>query len=121
MSFIKKIVGSALEISTKVLFSLDKYQIKIWVENPVSAIQHIGKAFLKCFLPVTKLVILHTVIVLHYIHHIKWHDWLEGEGCQNAKKTIYYKSSLVAYFVQMCSFISIYNGVYTVCSYDTPQ
>ena len=31
----KKIVGSTLELSAKVFFSLDKYQLKIWVENSV--------------------------------------------------------------------------------------
>ena len=30
-----------------------------------------------------------------------------------------YKSSLVTYFVQTCSLISIHNGMYTVCSNDT--
>ena len=34
----KKIEGSTLELSTKVFFSMDKYQLKIWV---VFAIQHI--------------------------------------------------------------------------------
>ena len=38
----KKIVGSTLELSSKVFFSLDKYQLKIWIENTVFAIQHIG-------------------------------------------------------------------------------
>ena len=42
-----------------------------------------------------------------------------GECCQNALK-LYYKSLLVANFVQTCSLISIYN-MYTVCSYDTPR
>ena len=37
----KKIVGSTLNLSTKVVFSLGKYQSKIWVENSVFAIQHI--------------------------------------------------------------------------------
>ena len=37
----KKIVGSTLDLSTKAVFSLDKYQLKIWVENSVFAIQHI--------------------------------------------------------------------------------
>ena len=35
---IKKIVGSTLELSDKVFFSLDKYLLKIWVENSVFAI-----------------------------------------------------------------------------------
>ena len=37
----KKIVVSTLDLSTKAVFSLDKYQLKIWVENSVFAIQHI--------------------------------------------------------------------------------
>ena len=36
-------------------------------------------------------------------------------------KTNYYRSLLVTIFVQTCSLISIYNGMYTVCSYDIPQ
>ena len=49
----KKIVGSTLELSSKVFFSLDKYQLKIWIENTVFAIQHIGnrKSLLKWFPP----------------------------------------------------------------------
>ena len=37
----RKIVGSTLDLSTKAVFSLDKYQLEIWVENSVFAIQHI--------------------------------------------------------------------------------
>ena len=37
----KKIVGSTPELSAKVFLSLDKYQLKIRVENSVFAIQHI--------------------------------------------------------------------------------
>ena len=37
----KKIVGSTLDLYTKAVFSLDKYQLKIWVENSAFAIQHI--------------------------------------------------------------------------------
>ena len=76
----KKIVGSTLKLSTKAFFSLDKYQFKIWVENTVFAIQHIGnrKSFTEVLPPpppppppVTKLFLLHTVVVLHFTHHIK--------------------------------------------------
>ena len=45
---------------------------QIWVENSVSAIQHIGnrKKFLSEVLPpLIKLIFLHTVVVLHYTHH----------------------------------------------------
>ena len=39
----EKIVGSALQLSAKRLFSLDKNRLKkIWGENSVFAIQHIG-------------------------------------------------------------------------------
>ena len=37
----KKIVGSTLDLSTKVVFSLDKYQLKNMSWNSVFAIQHI--------------------------------------------------------------------------------
>ena len=37
----KKIVGSTLDLITKAVFSMDKYQLKIWVENSVFATQHI--------------------------------------------------------------------------------
>ena len=36
----KEIEGSTLDLSTKAVFSLDKYQLEIWVENSVCAIQH---------------------------------------------------------------------------------
>ena len=44
-----------------------------------------------------------------------------GEDCHNTKKTIYYTSTFVANFAQTCSLISIYNGMYTLYSYYTPQ
>ena len=36
----------------------------------------------------TKLILLHAVVVLHYTQHKKnWHDWSgDGGGCQNAQK-----------------------------------
>ena len=37
----KKIVGSTLGLSAKKFFSLDKFLLKIWVENLVFAIQHL--------------------------------------------------------------------------------
>ena len=75
----KKIVGSTLDLYTKAVFSLDKYQLKIWVENSAFAIQHIEnrKRFTEVPSPppppppVTKLILLHTVVVLHFTHHIK--------------------------------------------------
>ena len=71
----KKIVGSTLDLSTKVVFSLDKYQLKNMSWNSVFAIQHIEnrKSFTEVLPPpppVTKLILLHTVVVLHFTHHI---------------------------------------------------
>ena len=41
-----------------------------------------------------------------------------GKAVKMLKKNyIYYKSALVTNFVQTCSLISIYKGMYTVCSY----
>ena len=44
-----------------------------------------------------------------------------GGGAVKIIKTNYYKSSLVTNFAQFRSLIPIYKGMYTVCSYDTPQ
>ena len=35
-----KAVSSALKLSTKLCFSLDRYELEIWVENIVLAIEH---------------------------------------------------------------------------------
>ena len=50
----KKIVGSALELSAKGLFSVDKYrlEVKICIENSVFANQHKGN--INIFLELTK-------------------------------------------------------------------
>ena len=93
----KKMVGSTLELSSKVFFSFDKYQLKIWVENTAFAIQHIGnrKSFTEAPpppptppLPVTKLFLLHTIVVLLFTLHIKLALLVKGgeECCQNAQK-----------------------------------
>ena len=70
----EKIVGSTLELSAKVFFSLDKYQLKIWVENTGFAIQYIGnnKSFTKVPPPPPDQPIpFTTVAVLHFTHNIK--------------------------------------------------
>ena len=76
---------------------------------------------LAVFPPLIKLILLHTVVVLHYTHHIKWHALSKGERLSKFSKTSYCKSSLVSSFVQTCCVISFYSDMYTVCSYDTPQ
>ena len=71
---IKKIVGSTLELSAKSFSHWTSTYLKIWVENPVFAIQHIEnrKSFTEVLsAPVTKLILLHTVVVLHFSHHMK--------------------------------------------------
>ena len=82
----KKIVILTLELHVyaHVFFALDKYLLKIWVENTVFAIQHKGnrRSFTEVLPPPPrdKLILLHTVVVLHLTHHIKWHDWSRGGG-----------------------------------------
>ena len=82
-----------------------------FVLKSVFAIQHIENT--KCFTEVpppssvTKLILLHAVVVLHFTHHIKWHDWSRGGGggggdVVKCSKTIYYKSLLETTFVQTC-------------------
>ena len=48
---------------------------------------------------------------------------LIGQRRKNVKrlKIIYYNRSLVSNFIQTFSSLSIYNGMYTVCSFKTPQ
>ena len=80
----KQIIYSALQLSAKVLFSLGKYRLKIWVENfenYVFAIQGIGnreKFYYIAFPTVTKLIPLHTVVVLHF--HTSYKNSMNGQG-----------------------------------------
>ena len=107
----KKIVISTLELYAQVFFALDKYPLKIWVENTVFAIQHIGnrKSFTEVLSPsVTKLILLHTVVVLHLTHHKKNGMFGHGGGgggggtMSKCSKTISYKNLFGTYFVQTC-------------------
>ena len=57
----------------------------------------------------TKLILLHTVVVLHFIHHIKTAYLVTGGGgggggerCQNAQKHFIIKNLLENYFVKAC-------------------
>ena len=81
-----KLIDSAFELSTKVFFSFEKYRLKLWVEsfeNYGFAIQSIGnrkkKFYWSAFPTVTKLIPLHTVVVLHSAHQIKI-EWLVRGG-----------------------------------------
>ena len=78
----KKKVGSTLDLSTKAIFSSEKYQLKNMGWNSVFAIQHKEnrkKFYWSAFPPVTKLILLHTIVVLHFTHHIKT-AWLVTGG-----------------------------------------
>ena len=69
--------------------SRKKVQIKIFgVKNIFSAINLNGnlKVFFKCVPPGTKKILLHTVEVLHYRHHIKMACLVPGEGRGEAVK-----------------------------------
>ena len=49
----------------------------------------------------TKLILLHTVVVLHFTHHIKTACLVTGgERCQNAQKHFIIKNLLETYFVK---------------------
>ena len=55
----------------------------------------------------TKLILLHTIVVLRFTHHIKTACLVTGGGgggerCQNAQKQLYYKNLLETYFVKTC-------------------
>ena len=65
---------------------------KIWVENSVFAIQYIEnrKSFTEVLSPppVTKLILLHTVVVLHFTHYIKMACLVTGGGGGDAVKML---------------------------------
>ena len=80
----EKIMSSPQNYHAKRFFSVDKYQLKIWVEN----LEIEKKVFCSAFHPLTKLILLHTVVVLHYIPYkngILGHE-RGGGRCKNAQK-----------------------------------
>ena len=54
----------------------------------------------------TKLILLHTVVVLHFTHHIKRHDWSRGGGGNDVKmrkkQSILYKPVGKYQFTMAC-------------------
>ena len=86
----KKIVGSTLDLSTKAVFSLDKYQLKIWVENSVFAIQHIEnrKSFTEVLSPRDQTNPF--AYSCSFTFHTSYKNGMFGHGgggrCQNAQK-----------------------------------
>ena len=66
------------------------------MKNSVFVIQHIGnrkKFYLSALPPVTKLIPLHAVVVLHYTLYIKnGMIGQRGRGCQNAQEQFIVKA-----------------------------
>ena len=54
-------------------------------------------------IPMTKLILLHAAVCLHYTYHIKWRACLvkRGGGAVKGLKTNYYNSILVTIFTKM--------------------
>ena len=76
-----KIVCPALGIFAERLFSLDKYQLKIQVENSVFAVQHIGngkKVLVQAYFAYSCSFTLHASFKNGIIGQ-------SGEGCQNVR------------------------------------
>ena len=94
----KKIEGSTLELSTKVFFSLDNYQLKILIENSVFAIQHIEnrKRFTEVLPPSpgdqTNPFANNCSFTFHTPYK-KWYDWSRGGGGGDAVKMLKNKIS----------------------------
>ena len=120
----EKVLGSSLDLSTKILFTLDKYPLKIWVENYVLLhvfnIRGNRKRFFGCFTPIDQAnpFVYSFSFTLHTSYRI---GMLDQKRLSKCSKTNYFKSSVVTNFAQTCSLIPIYIGMYTVCSYDNHQ
>ena len=108
ISSIKRNVGSTLELSEKVFFSLDKYQVKYRVETSVFAIQHIEnrKSFTEVLPPPH-----HQTIPFAYSCSFTFHTTYKnvmighGGGGDVVKmlKNKYHKNLLGTNFVQTCT------------------
>ena len=48
------------------------------IKNLFFSIQNIEYIFTEVLAPRDQTNLLHTVVVLHRTHHIKWHDWSWG-------------------------------------------
>ena len=89
----KKIAASTLDLSSKAVFSLDQYQLKIWVENCVFAIQHIEnrKSFTEVLSPRDQTNPF--AYSCNFTFHTSYKNGMIGHGgggggerCQNAQK-----------------------------------
>ena len=81
----KRKVGSTLELSAKVFFSLDKYRLKIWIENSVFAIQHIEnrKSFTEVLSPRDQTN--HFAYSCTFSFHTTYKDGMIGHGGNDVK------------------------------------
>ena len=92
----ERIVGAALELSTKMLFSLDEYRFRNMGLKLCFAIQRRGiEKFLSAFpRNQANLFVYSCSFTLHttYINGMIAHGMGMGKGCHNAHQTIYYKA-----------------------------
>ena len=92
----EKVLGSPLELSATILFTFDKYPLKIWVENSVSAIQHIGnrKRLWGASPPPPDQAYPFAYSCSFTLHTSYKNVMLDqrGEGCQNAQRQIIIKA-----------------------------
>ena len=100
----KKIVGSTLDLFTKTVFSLDKYQLKIWVEKSVFAFQHIEnrKRFTEVLSPCDQTNPF--AYSCSFTFHTSYKNSMIGHGgtFSRSSKTLYNKNLYETYFVKTC-------------------
>ena len=99
----KNILGSTLELSAKIFFSMDKCLLNIWVGNPVFAIQHIEnrKSFTKVLSHPPPPPPCDQTNPFAYCCSFTFHTLCKngmighgGERCQNAQKQFIIKTYL---------------------------
>ena len=100
----KKIVGLTLDLSTKPVFSLDKYQLKNMGWNSVFAIQHIeNRKRITEVLPPPRDQIIPFAYSCSFTFYTLYRNGGGGGGTlSKCSKTLYYKSLLETYFVKTC-------------------
>ena len=84
----EKIVGSAVELSTKSVFvvqvSIKKHGLKT-----LYLLFKVQESFFEVFFPSDQASpVAYSIVVLHYTHHIKSMVGQRGEGCQKAQNNL---------------------------------
>ena len=107
----KKIVGSTLDLSTKAVFSLDKYQLKNMGWKLCFAIQRIEnrKSFTEVLPPpLPRDQINPFAYSCSFTFRTSYKNGMFGDGggggrtLSKCSKTLYYKNLLETYFVKTC-------------------